>query len=242
MTITTPRLGQAAGIAAALAGVIFVLVQINHPATELASVTTTDWVVRSIAKTVMAALALAGLTGVYLRQRSRSGVLGLAGYLLLAVAYLLLFGTGFVAAFVLPTAAGSAPGYVSDVVVAAFGGHPVGDIGALTVVFALTGATYVAGGLAFGVATFRAGLLSRWAAVLLAVGNAATLALAVLPASFNRPLAVPTGIALVGLGVSLWRDQRVSRVAGVEGSADAEGSAGTQGGAGAAGRRAAAVR
>jgi hypothetical protein len=30
----------------------------------------------------------------------------------------------------------------------------------------------------------------------------------VLPESFNRPFAVPTGVALIGLGVSLWRDQR----------------------------------
>ena len=28
------------------------------------------------------------------------------------------------------------------------------------------------------------------------------------PESFNRPFAVPTGVALIGLGVSLWRDQR----------------------------------
>jgi hypothetical protein len=33
-------------------------------------------------------------------------------------------------------------------------------------------------------------------------------ALKVLPQSFNRPMAVPTGVALIGLGVSLWRDQR----------------------------------
>ena len=29
-----------------------------------------------------------------------------------------------------------------------------------------------------------------------------------LPESFNRLFAVPNGIALIGLGVSLWRDQR----------------------------------
>jgi hypothetical protein len=29
-----------------------------------------------------------------------------------------------------------------------------------------------------------------------------------LPQSFNRPMAVPIGIALIGLGVSLWLDQR----------------------------------
>jgi len=44
--------------------------------------------------------------------------------------------------------------------------------------------------------------------VLLAVGTVATLALKVLPQSFNRPMAVPTGVALIGLGISLWRDQR----------------------------------
>jgi hypothetical protein len=59
-----------------------------------------------------------------------------------------------------------------------------------------------------GIALFRAHVLARWAAALLAVGTAATVALAVLPASFNRPLAVPTGVALIGLGISLWRDQR----------------------------------
>jgi hypothetical protein len=57
--------------------------------------------------------------------------------------------------------------------------------------------------------------------VLLAVGNASTLALAFLPQSFNRPLAVPTGVALIGLGVSLWRDQRNGEVADAAGSAPA---------------------
>jgi hypothetical protein len=66
----------------------------------------------------------------------------------------------------------------------------------------------MAGGLLFGVALFRARVLARWAAALLALGTLATAALAVLPQSFNRPLAVPTGVALIGLGISLWRDQR----------------------------------
>lgn len=208
MTVTTTRLGQAAGIATAVAGAIFIAVQINHPAMDLASVSTTDWVVRNSAKTLMSALALAGLTGLYLRQRARVGLVGLSGWLVLSAGYLLMFATTFLAAFALPSAAQVAPGWTSDVVAAAFGGKPVGDIGALSAVFAVTGICYVLGGLLVGLATFRARILARWAAVLLAVGNASTLALAVLPASFNRPMAVPTGIALIGLGVSLWRDQR----------------------------------
>lgn len=208
MTVTTTRLGQAAGIATALAGAIFIAVQINHPAMDLASVSTTDWVVRNGAKALMAALALAGLTGLYLRQRARVGLVGLVGYLVLSAGYLLMFGTEFLATFALPSVVDTAPGWVNDVVVAAFGGTPTGDIGALSVVFAATGVCYMLGGLVFGIATYRARVLARWAAVLLAVGNVSTLALSVLPDSFNRPMAVPTGIALIGLGVSLWRDQR----------------------------------
>jgi len=70
------------------------------------------------------------------------------------------------------------------------------------------GAGYIVGGLIFGIALFRTRVLARWAAALLAVSTVATAALAVLPESFNRPLAVPEGIALIGLGVSLWRNAR----------------------------------
>src|SRR6185295_2752293 len=84
MTITTAGLTRAAGLAAAVAGAIFVVVQINHPPMEVASAETTEWVARSCAKAVMAALALAGITGMYLRQFRQLGLLGLAGYLLFA--------------------------------------------------------------------------------------------------------------------------------------------------------------
>lgn len=203
MTITTTGLTRAAGAAAAVAGTIFVAVQINHPPMDAASVPSADWVLRSWAKAVMSALALAGITGMYLRSR-RSGVLGLAGYLLFAAGYLLMFAVEVIAATVLPTVAGSDPGYVNDVLAAA-GGAPAGDLGGLRTVLDLSGVGYLAGGLLFGIALFRAGVLARWASVLLAVGTAGTAALAVLPEAFNRPFAVPVGIALIGLGVSLWR-------------------------------------
>jgi putative Ca2+/H+ antiporter (TMEM165/GDT1 family) len=53
-----------------------------------------------------------------------------------------------------------------------------------------------------------ASVLARWAAALLAVSAVATASLAVLPESFDRPMAVPEGVALIALGISLWRDQR----------------------------------
>jgi hypothetical protein len=208
MTVTTTGLTRAAGISAAVAGLVFIAVQINHPPMDVASVATTEWVVRNSAKVVMGALALVGITGMYLRQVRQTGVLGLVGYLLFGAGYLLMFATEVVSAFVLPSLVDVAPGYVNDILVAAAGGTPAGDIGAMQTVLAVMGVGYMLGGLVFGIALFRARILARWASALLAVGTVATASLAVLPESFNRPMAVPVGVALVGLGVSLWRDQR----------------------------------
>ncbi len=216
MTVSTARLGQAAGVATGVAGAIFVAVQVNHPAMTVESVATTDWVVRNSAKTAMSALALAGITGIYLTQRARAGLLGLVGYLVLSAGYFLMFGTTFLAAFALPSLVHTDPTWTGNVVEAAFKGHPAGDIGALSAVFAATGGAYILGGLLFGIATYRAGVLNRWAAALLAVGNVSTAALAFLPQSFNRPLAIPTGLALIGLGVSLWRTHGLRHAASAD--------------------------
>jgi hypothetical protein len=208
MNITATGLIKAAGAAAAVAGAIFIAVQINHPATDTFTTETTQWVARSCAKTVMAALALAGVTGMYLRQYRKAGLLGLIGYLVFAAGYLAIFSVEVIAAAVLPNLVHTQPGFVNDVVVAAAGGTPTGDIGGLQTVFDLAGAGYILGGLIFGIALFRTRILARWAAALLAVSTVGTAALAVLPDSFNRPFAVPEGIALIALGVSLWRNPR----------------------------------
>ena len=124
--------------------------------------------------------------------------------------YLFMSSVEAIAAFVLPGEAHSRPGYVNDVLRASAGLKTAGDIGSMQTLLALMGVTYMAGGLLFGIALFRAGVLSRWASALLAVGAVGIATLKFLPASFDRPMAVPTGIALIGLGVSLWRTQRTS--------------------------------
>lgn len=208
MQISSSALTKAAGAAAVAAGAIFVLVQVGHPPADSFTTETAAWVARSTAKVVMTVLALAGIAGMYLRQHREAGVLGLLGYLVFSVGYLGMFGTEVVAATVLPNLTETQPGFVNDVVTAAVGGTPAGDIGGLQVLFNVGGAGYILGGLIFGIALFRAGVLARWAAALLAVSTVATAALAVLPEAFNRPLAVPEGLALIGLGVSLWRHSR----------------------------------
>ena len=147
MTITTTGLARAAGISAAAAGLIFIAVQINHPAMDVDSVATTEWVVRNSAKVAMSALALVGITGMYLRQIRQIGMVGLIGYLLFGAGYLLMFSTEVISAYVLPGLVQVAPGYVNDIVVAATGGAPVGDIGAMKGVLAVTGIGYMVGAL-----------------------------------------------------------------------------------------------
>lgn len=208
MRITANRLTAAAGLCAAAAGAIFIAVQINHPPADVAHLVTTEVMVRETAKIAMTILALAGFTGIFLRHRHRFGILGLAGYVLLTIGYLAMFAVQCIVACVLPIVARTDPAYVQDVLDAAVGGSPQGDIGHMQDLLLTAGIGYALGGLLFGIALFRAGVPVRWASALLAYGTTSALALAVLPESFNRPFAVPTGVALIGLGVALWRDQR----------------------------------
>ena len=84
MTITPTGLTRAAGIAAVAAGAIFIGVNIGHPHLDATSVTTTEVIVRNSLKVLMAALALVGITGMYLSQVRRNGLIGLLGYLVFA--------------------------------------------------------------------------------------------------------------------------------------------------------------
>src|SRR3954454_12571395 len=208
MNLTANRLTAAAGLCAAAAGAIFAGVQIHHPPSDLAHVATTEMTVRESAKALMCILALAGFTGMFVRHRRRFGALGLAGFVLLCVGYFAMFANQCIVAYVLPTLAHTDPGYVRAYIDAAMGRSSSGDIGHMQQLFIVTGIGYSFGGLLFGIALFRAGVLARWASALFAYGTVSALALAVLPESFSRPFAVPVGVALIGLGVSLWRDQQ----------------------------------
>ena len=97
---------------------------------------------------------------------TKIGLLGLLGYVLFA-GDLLMLGTEFVAAFVLPTLAHSAPAYVSDVIAAANNGTATGDIRLMQTVVLVTEIAYLAGGFIFGTAlsaptSSPAGLHHSW--------------------------------------------------------------------------------
>ncbi len=103
------------------------------------------------------------------------------------------------------------PGFVNDVLAVAASGTPISDIGPLQILIQGGGFAYVAGGIIFGIALFRANILARWAAALLSVGAVAILATSLLPELTQRLFAVPVSVALIGLGYSLWREQRTQK-------------------------------
>jgi hypothetical protein len=223
MTITTTKLTRAAGLSAVAGGLLFIAVQIKHPHLDATFATTTEYAVRETMKIFMTVFSLIGITGIYLRQVRQIGVLGLIGYVLLGVGYLAIFGVQVVGVFVLPSLAASQPGYVNDVFAVATSGTPVGDVVAVPILFR-GGFAYIVGGFLFGIALFRANVLARWAAVLLSVGAVATVATSQLPELTQRLFAIPVGVALIGLGVSLWRNTRTEHNEATIGDHDPRGT------------------
>ena len=109
---------------------------------------------------------------------------------------------------IVPTIAQTSPDYVSGVIAVATNSSSTADLGLFTTLNMVVAVGYLLGGLLFGIALFRAGVLARWAAALLAVAAVTTMAPLLVPMASQRLFAVPNGIAMIGLGWSLWREQR----------------------------------
>jgi hypothetical protein len=209
--ITSSNLMRLAGLCAVPAGIIFAAIQPIHPPDVVESVTTSAWAIITSLKTAMCLLFLVGITGVYARQLEKAGWLGLAGFALLIVSWWLLTAFVFAEAFLLPPLAGTAPEFV-DALLGISYGHTGGvNLGAMPAIFSLgVGVSYMLGGLLFGIATFRARVLPRLPAGLLALAATLTPLAALLPHAQQRYAAVPVALAIAWLGYALWSERRAS--------------------------------
>src|SRR5829696_3194848 len=186
MKPTAPKLIRWAGLSAMAAGIIFLVILPIQPPAVLSSVTTPAWAIVQSAEVAMCLLGLIGLTGLYARQANEAGLLGLAGYLLFSLFYALTLPFVFAQAFILPHLATTAPAFVESW---------------LGIINPESPVEMNLGGLLFGIATFRAGVLPRWAAGLLAVsGPLGPVAVALLPPALERYVGLPLGLALGWLG------------------------------------------
>jgi hypothetical protein len=127
---------------------------------------------------------------------------------MLSLFYALTVAFSFTEAFITPLLATEAPQFVENVLGLAFGNFGA-NLGAISGLYLLAVPLFLLGGLLFGIATLRAGVLPRWAAILLAFGAASPPVLSLLiPHPQDRILAVPIGLALIWLGYALWSERR----------------------------------
>jgi hypothetical protein len=220
MSITAAKLIRWAGLSAMLAGILYALVGLSHPFVShyggLSSVTTSVWTLTHSLTIGVSFFGILGITGLYARQVEKVGGLGLAGFLLFSLWLVLVPGFTFFEALILPLLAVDAPSFAQGFLGIFTGSSGGGtEFGTLATIWTLMGPMYIVGALLFGIATLRAGILSRWAAGLFGFGAVFSLAFGFLPHAIEPLAAVPVGLGLAWLGYSLGseRTARASQAA-----------------------------
>ena len=198
-----------AGLSAVLAGLCMVIMGLFHPVNIPEAVTTTTWVNVHIAATAMGFFGVFGMVGLYARQAEKSGWLGLVGFVLISIWFGLVMPFSFIEAFILPRLATELPEFVAGFL-GMFTGIPSEiDLGILPTLWNISGPMFILGPLLFGIATFRAGVLPRWAGGLLAFGALLIPVGAMVPAEYQPEVALLTvALALTWLGYALFSERR----------------------------------
>ena len=208
MKITASKLIRWSGLSAMAAGIIFAGIQPIHPPDVIASVTTNAFIIITSFKAIMSIFGIFGIAGLYARQVEETGWMGLAGYLLFTIFYAVQMCYSFAEPTILPLLVPVAPTFVTSVMQMASQSPTDMNLGAFATVFSLLPIFYLLGLLLFGIAMFRARILSRWAAGLLALSGPIAVVLSLLGHPLDRLAAVPMGIALAWLGYALFFERQ----------------------------------
>jgi hypothetical protein len=219
MKITVSTLMRLAGLSAMLAGLCFLVIGMFHPVNIPASVTTATWVNVHIFATALGFFGLFGMAGLYVRQAEKSGWLGLVGFLLFSAWMTLVSGFSFVEAFILPRLATESPAFVAGLLGMLSSIPSQVDLGILPTLWNISGPLYIVGPLLFGIATFRAGILPRWAGALLVLGAVLIPVGALVPPEYQSKIMIPVGLAMAWLGYALFSERREQVSEPVPGSA-----------------------
>lgn len=207
--MSSDKLLRWSGLALIVAGALSPLSIAVHPAQETVPIIlgqTWRLIAGHVLGTAAIVFVLLGMVGMYLVQAEQVGRLGLAGFLLAFVGNILLATSGNYG-YIAPVLAARAPELLAEV--NAYG--PELGLNLLMVV------TYILGFILLGVASARAGVLPRWAAILLAVGIpiffvAAGVSLSAGAANiYLIAIAgqVLFGAGLIGTGRQLWSGKRL---------------------------------
>lgn len=207
--MTASTLMRLAGVSAVMAGLCFIIIGMFHPENIPSSVTTVIWVNVHIAATALGFFGLFGMAGLYARQVEKSGWLGLTGFLLFSVWFVLISGFSFVEAFILPHLAAESPAFVESLLGMFTGVPSTVELGILPTLWNVSGPMYILGALLFGIATFRAGVLPRSAGGLLTLAAVLVPVGGMFPHEYQAKIAmIPVGLAMAWLGLALFTERR----------------------------------
>jgi hypothetical protein len=209
MRISTAALMRLAGFFAMLGGLGFIVTGMFHPANEPAYVTTSTWIIVHIFATSLGYFGVLGLAGLNARQVEKAGWLGLIGFLLFSGWMALQMPFSSFEAVILPHLASEFPPYVVGWL-GMFRGIPSPvDLGALPTIWNISTPMLILGALLFAIATFRAGILPRWAAGLLALGCLMIPVAALLPTQLQaKIIMIPIGLGMAWMGYALLTERR----------------------------------
>ena len=186
------------GLAAILAAVLLVIADLMGLSFKYydpsEALTTGFYALQSVLTLLVSVLLLFALVGLHARHSEAAGVLGLVSFLVAFLGTVLAVGANWSNAFFAPTVALEAPKLFEA---------GLTGTGRLGVAYILSYSLYVLGWLLFGVATLRARLYPRVAAILLMVG--ALLILIPLPGP-----AVVFAVAMAWLGFTLFTGRGTS--------------------------------
>jgi hypothetical protein len=175
------------GLSFLVAGLLFMvlsLVHAPHTSVTAAELSRPGWVLIHVLLMVALMLAFWGLVGLHIYQRERAGRLGLVAFALALCGTVLLAGSLFTEAFVLPLI------MVGDRALLDPTG-PLFGTNLFTLPVLIAGASFYLGYLLVGLATLRAGKLPRHAGLVLSIGAPLVILL--------RLLAPGAGIASIGV-------------------------------------------
>lgn len=206
--INSSTLMRLAGLSAMVAGLCFIVIGMFHPVNVPSSVTTAAWVNVHIFAFALGFFGLFGMAGLYARQAEKSGWLGLIGFVLFTVWMTMVSGFSFVEAFILPKLATGYPAFVEGFLGMLTGVPSEIDFGVLRTLWKISDPMYLLAPLLFGIATFRAGVLPRWAGALLALGSLLAPIGALVPPEYQPRIMIPVGLALAWLGYALFAERR----------------------------------
>lgn len=211
MKLSAATLMRLAGFSAFLAGLGIVVMGLFHPANEAVHVTTPAWIIVHIFATSLGFFGVLGLAGLYSRQVEKAGWLGLIGFLIFSAWMALVGMYSFIEAALLPQLASAFPPFVNGFM-AMFNNVPSPvNLGVLPTIWNISTPMLIAGSLLFAIATFRARVLPRWAAGLMALGTAMIPVSAQLPTEMQAMvILIPMGLGLAWMGISLLTERRVS--------------------------------